>query len=259
MEKANVKEMKDFIESTSMSLEEVRCSIKQWGEVKNIDGLSYLFSDTYFGFKITKEEFVNKLNVRADNGEDIDFIHMYIGLEDEEDKNIWFHLVDSFSDTYSSYYKGDNLLILSKNYDVEGNEFDVVFKNNRLITKREAKDRSHKWFTEDERDKWFKRIKGRVLKSGNKKENVDLSIVRVFSIPFEDFENLFNENECDSVVVFFGLYDYCNKEEREDRKHEIEVLLGGVNHKGGDNSDLFQDVSTPHPPFSISNNGFNLL
>ena len=228
-----------------MDIAEIKNNINAWNEVRNTDiGLTFLTSG--YAIELSREEFV-KWNKRLENEKDI-YIHLYIGISQFK---IIFYLVDSETDQNETYLVNENLFVkyftrnateLSHDVDIQ----DIVVHQSLAIN------RIFKWFFSS--SQWF-------YKQTDKPNLTDTEgVVRVFTIPYEDFQKCFETTE-QKALILFGLRDYTADDIL--LENEIEVLVcsesnGLVVHKKNDNLN-FEDLTTPHPPFSINGEGFNLL
>ncbi|PKH49394.1 hypothetical protein CXF68_01245 [Tenacibaculum sp. Bg11-29] len=269
-----------------MNIDIVKKSIRKWDQIRNTElGLTFLTSGA--GFEVKRKEYNSWKNVIEEEGykskrgnKPLPCVHLYIGVLEFETV---FYLIDSISDAKligSNSCK--NILgktLFYKNFTKEflegGDEEDLSMELGSIGLRDEdgisdhcAAKRAFKWFLFS--NKWaYKKINA-MNKPENKHKKSE--VVRVFTIPWGDFETLFNESEKNKVFLFFGLNDIKLKDEVNSNKEitfkdEIEVILcseKGFLKKGklpstGNVSDS-EDVTIPRPPFGFTeNHAFNLL
>ena len=228
-----------------MTIETIKSNINTWNDIRNSDlGLKFLTSG--YAIELSREEF-DKWNLRLKDKKGIS-IHLYIGVSQDE---IAFYLVDSETDKTGTYSIGDNLFIKAFTRTIEGVSGDKDIQN-IAIDESLAINRIFKWFFSA--SQWFYK---QTAKSPLYDEG---GVVRVFTIPFNDYQQCFQSDESKALMLF-GLRNYF-----KDGKHyydEIEVLVCSesegliVNTKN--ESLQFADVTTPRPPFSTDGQGLNLL
>jgi len=240
-----------------MDLDTIKKSIKNWNDVRNTElGLTYLTSG--FGFEINRNEYqiwkeiIDKKifsdtplnnNTAKYNGY---FIHLYIGISSYS-KTI-FHLVDSITESDPDHKYSASLV--TKKFTKESIEKQDFTKDLQDVEIQDIKavKRAFKWFFQSNSWAYNK------LNPSDPDENPD--VVRVFTIHFQDFYNIFEDENNKKAFLFFGLTNMT----REGRTStmEIEVIL--CPEKGFlDNGNKSQDVTTPRPPYSITNKNLNLL
>lgn len=269
-----------------MNIDIVKKSIRKWDQIRNTElGLTFLTSGA--GFEVKRKEYNLWKNVIEEEGyknkrgnKPLPCIHLYIGVLEFETV---FYLIDSTSDAKligsnscenilgkTLFYKNFTKEFLEKE-DEEDLSMDLWSRE--LGGKDEISDhcaakRAFKWFLFS--NKWaYKKINA-MNKSENKHEKSE--VVRVFTIPWGDFETLFNESKKNKVFLFFGLNDIklkdkVNPDKEIIYKDEIEVIL--CSEKGFLKKDKLdrtrnvsdsEDVTIPRPPFGFTeNHAFNLL
>ena len=86
-------------------------------------------------------------------------------------------------------------------------------------------------------------------------------VVQAFEIPFQDFEFLFNQEDCQEVFLFFALKHTPN----DSYRNAIDVFLAQYDPQKDSNEEIsfvlanrIADISTPCPPYSATTN-FPLL
>lgn len=238
-----------------MNLEDVKSALLSWKQIRNSNiGLSFLTSG--FGFTITREEFDLWENVRANKptGEELSSIHVYVGIYQFETT---FFLVDSYTDHIGTDYKiGETLFI--KKFTKQNLAADTTSTNvpnlieinsEQPLDQLEATSRMLRWMVYS--DYWFK------LKQEESLIDADQGVVRGLTIPYTDIISVF-ENQTDVVDkthVFFGLKDFTAVDQTTFT--DVELIVGPI--KENLSSLEFADVSLPCPPFSLPQNGFNLV
>lgn len=247
-----------------MNIDIVKKSLKRWNEIRKTElGLTFLTSG--YGFEIQKSEYDKWEKIKenaTDKKQEEVCIHMYIGILEFE---IVFYLIDSISDENNDYRIGEtlfyknftkeNLEVKSTNNDLKEYEIpDVKIEDNKAVS------RAFKWFMFS--NKW---AHNKLKTIANKEENEESGIVRVFTIPFNDFtETLKVSNK---AFLYFGLNNKMKVNGKKSNKDEIEVLLSSENgflpnepkSELDKNVNESEDVTSPHPPFSIKDKDFNLF
>lgn len=237
-----------------MNINIIKQSIKKWNEIRHTQlGLKFLTSGS--GFEIKRSEY-NKWEEIKNNTtekEEKTYVHLYIGVLEFETV---FYLIDSISDKKKDYRVDETLFY--KNFTKENIEKESE-KNEGIkevvIEDTEAAARAFKWFFSS--NEWaHKKLK-------ESPKNDESGIVRVFTIPFQDFENIFEDKANNKAYFFFGIKKMEIKKKKE---NEIEVILcsekGFLHKKSSSNKKSLgeaEDVTTPRPPYSIEGYGLNLL
>lgn len=238
-----------------MDLNIIKQSIRKWNQVRKTElGLTFLTSG--FGLEVSKAEYDKWVESIKDGGS-IKFIHLYIGILEFETV---FYLVDDITDRNEDYKINENLFIKNftkQNIEKKGQkpEKGLVKKTSKFtITDIKAAERAFRWFFFS--NDWSSRkIKTLPTETGN---NVDDSMVRVFTIPFSDFEKILkNADEKVKAFLFFGLRKMIIKGGYSEERDEIEVLL--CSEKGFNQESTSEDLTTPIPPYSAQGKNLNLL
>lgn len=231
-----------------MNIDIVRHSIRNWNEIRHTQlGLKFLTSGS--GFEIKRSEYIKweEIKNKATEEREKTYVHLYIGVLEFETV---FYLIDSISDKGRNYIIDETLFY--KSFTKENKEEGVRNKGVKevVIEDKEAAARAFKWFFYS--DEWARE------KLNGSPKNDESGIVRVFTIPFEDFENVFHDNNNDKAYLFFGITNM--NREGESVEDEIEVILcsekGFLDKKSLNEA---EDVTTPRPPYSIVGQGLNLL
>ncbi len=223
----------------------IKGNINTWNEVRNTNmALNFLTSG--YGFVIELEDYQNWKKNSPDS------IHCYFGVSEFELK---FYLVDNVTDKNQSYELGVNLFEkeFTRSFNTAGVKTTEDFKPVTIscidqISKTEAEQRILNWMLGSKN--WFKdqMQKNKIGKS---------ELLRLITIPFEDVETLFTNSDQTVFAITalknFNIYGY-NLEFILTR----ELELGGTKTSDTSVTELFMDVSQPHPPFTMSS-GFNLL
>ncbi|WP_109302500.1 hypothetical protein [Aquimarina sp. AU474] len=224
----------------------IKANINTWNELRNTNiALNFLTSG--YGFAIEHEDYINWKKNSPDS------IHCYFGVDEFELK---FYVIDNVSDTNQSYELGVNLFEkeFTRSFNTAGVKTTKEFKPLAIscsdqICKSDAEQRILNWMLGSKN--WFK---DQVQK--NKSGNGEL--LRLITVPFEDVETLFTNSDQTVFVMTalkkFDVYGY-NLEFILTR----ELELSSTRTQDPSGTELFMDVSQPHPPFSIIDQGFNLL
>ncbi len=229
------------------SIQQIREDIETWNEIRQTEvALNQLTSG--YGLEINRQEFQNWIPLVK--GHEEAEIHLYLASNSGK---LIFYLVDSVTDSSGDdkHYKlGGNLFI--KGFYREVNHSDVastILIPKINLDKTEVVEAAFQWFLYSRY--WVA-----------KKLNTLEGIVRVFSIPFNDFLKVFDKNEVTSAFLFFCLESFENKEDTH--QDEISVFLcskfdpskGRITNYS---PRVYANVGVPRPPFKIVANQFGLL
>ena len=232
-------------------IQTIKSNIQAWDEVRNTN-LALPFLTSGYGICLKYQDYQNW---KANSPQSI---HCYLGINELE---LEFYMVDNVTDNQESYQVGNNLLIkpfirrINPNSLPPGSTgFSPIHFVNNGISSQEAETRVMQWILSSQ--SWFQDQRNKLNSS-----NPGLGIVQVFTIPFSDLEELFDNNSNSNnqldVYAMMALKDYGGNHD-----YNLELILAHVeqfNNPTPSNVKVFQDVTQPHPPFSLAGSGFKLL
>lgn len=231
------------------SLQTIKMHIENWNRVRNDDaGLQYLTAG--FGFEISRGDYVQLGNLSPNST-----LNVYIGIGDEDETV--FYILDADLDANSSATEETVLShLLTKKFTKENIAPDQGSQDimDLLVNETEGMKRAFKWFLFS--NVWFRR-KQTEYEEAPRGAKDQFGVVRVFSLPYIDLKNLFDDPERSfhSVFIFPGIKDLVD--DGVDKSHqEIELLVAGVDYSESDSEwheldIMLEDVAIPKPPFPI--------
>lgn len=238
---------------TPTSLQSIRSNITAWDGLRN-NKVAISFLTSGFGFCIKKSDFQSWLDLKPNTNPS--FIHCYLGINGLE---LEFYLVDDVSDTAEQYLLGQSLFVKEFVRRIDPNSLPpgqaesfkpIKFANNGIGVDQ-AEDRVMRWILSSQF--WFQDQMEKVANN-----NGD-GVLQVITIPFQDLQSLFQDSDSD-VYAMFAMKDY--NDPNHNYGYNLELILAHVVDVDSPipvNVRAFQDVTQPHPPFSLATAAFNLL
>jgi hypothetical protein len=229
------------------SIQQIREDIETWNEIRQTEvALNQLTSG--YGLEINRQEFQNWIPLVE--GHEEAKIHLYLASNSGK---LIFYLVDSVTDSSGDdehYRLGENLFIKGFYREMNhSNTTSTISIPKIKMDKIEVVEAAFQWFLYSRY--WFA-----------KKLNTSEEMVRVFSIPFNDFLKVFDKHEVTSAFLFFCLESFESKEETH--QDEISIFLCSKFEPSKDritnySPRVYENVGVPRPPFKIVANQFGLL
>lgn len=238
--------------------------VNKWNEVRwnHKKALRLLSSGAYFS--ITPEDVRMWANtpVKPKN------IHSYIGVEN---KKLYFILIDSETDKKPlndlEGFELDKIVIreFSNTLDIFTQNF-IAKAIDGSVTVTEALSRSLYW----------QLMKGSWIQDQiDSVRDMQMGIVRVFSSPFTDLENILNTNQGADILAIMGLKaqkdqtKITNSEIYDEKSpHQLDLCFWGLNNKKqsanlrlatNEMSSPVEDLTAICPPYKETNEHFSLI
>lgn len=221
-----------------MDISQISSCISNWNQIRNTEnGFNLITSGTTIAIK--KEQFDN---LKSENSESV---HLYIGAEEVSPGNydpIFFLTACEYDDPNQIMNHTDKIQVAR----FKKPPFFSVPNDMKTVFPAIAWERAFKWTLYQ--TNWFE------------ENRVSNTIVRLFNIPTVSLSSIFDSENTSEVLLFFGIKLFNSQENPDyDDTYNIEIILSDSVADAYALPNMYENVTTPCPPYSCGNNGLLLI